>query len=140
MKNTDVKYTKAAKYADLETILSQVSTEDFDIPTLIEFVQAEAAALGRKADKAKAKAAEKKSETDELCDAVFAKLTNDPMTRDQIAEMFDDSEITPAKVGARLNKLVALGRVVKGEMAATSAAGKKTTRMVYSLPSDEVGE
>ena len=47
------KYTKADKYQDIETILGQIETEDFDIPTLIEFVQGERAALARKAAKAK---------------------------------------------------------------------------------------
>ena len=133
MKNVEMKYTKAQKYADLATILSTINSDEFDIPTLIDFVNTEADALARKATKAKEKAAEKKAETDNLCEAVFAKLTDEPMTRDQVADLFDDPDITPAKVGARLNKLFALGRITKGEVAATSAAGKKTTRMVYSL-------
>lgn len=134
--------TKTQKYQMIEEILDQVQTDAYDIAMLIEFVKGEQDALARKAAKAKEKAAVKKAETDELGEAVFAKLTDEPMTRDQVADLFNDEEITPAKVGARLNKLVALGRVVKNEVAATSAAGKKTSRMVYSLPvdSDEAAE
>lgn len=134
--------TKTQKYQMIKEILDQVQTDAYDVSMLIEFVKGEQDALARKAAKAKEKASEKKAETDELGEAVFAKLSDEPMTRDQVADLFNDEDITPAKVGARLNKLVALGRVVKGEVAATSAAGKKTTRMVYSLPvdSDEAAE
>ena len=63
MKNTE-KYTKSQKLADIETILSTVETTEFDVATLIEFVQNEQAALERKAAKAKETAAAKKTETD----------------------------------------------------------------------------
>lgn len=133
MKNTE-KYTKAAKLADIETILNQVETADYDIPALIEFVQGEQAALARKATKAKETAAAKKLEKDELCEAVLAVLTNEPQTRDQIAEQIEGEGVTVAKVGARLNKLVAAGDAVKTEVASVSASGKKSTKMAYALP------
>ena len=136
MKNTE-KYTKSMKLADIEAILSQVETTDYDVQALIEFVQNEQAALVRKSEKAKERAAEKKAERDELCELVASLLTAEPQTRDQIAEQIEDSEVTVAKVGARLSKLVAAGDAVKTEVAATSAAGKKTTRMAYSLPVEE---
>ena len=136
MKNTE-KYTKFDKLTDIEKILSQVETEDFDIPTLIEFVKGEQAALTRKAAKAKEKAAEKKTERDALCEAVYAALTTEPQTRDQIAELIEDPEATVAKIGARLTKLVAAGDVVKTEIASTTASGKKSTKMAYSLPVEE---
>ena len=132
-----VKYTKAQKLADIEAILSQVETADYDIPALIEFVQGEQGALERKATKAKEKAAEKKTEKDELCEAVLAVITSEPQTRDQIAEQIEGEEVTVAKVGARLNKLVAAGEVVKTEVASVSASGKKSTKMAYALPSAE---
>lgn len=131
------KYTKVDKYQDIETILGQIETEDFDIPTLIEFVQGERAALARKAAKAKETAAAKKTEIDELGQLVLSLVTAEPQTRDQIAEQIEDEEVSVAKVGARLNKLVAQELVVKTEVAATSASGKKTTRMAYALPDAE---
>lgn len=132
MKNVE-RYTKAAKLADIETILNQVETADYDIPVLIEFVQGEQAALARKAAKAKETAAAKKLEKDELCETVLAVLTTEPQTRDQITEQIEGDEVTVAKVGARLNKLVAAGDAVKTEVASTSASGKKSTKMAYSL-------
>lgn len=138
-----VKYTKAQKFADIEAILGQVDTEDYDIQALIEFVQGEQAALVRKAAKAKETAQAKKTELDELAQTVLGLLNAAPQTRDQIAEQIEDEEVTVAKVGARLSKLVAQGLAEKTEIAATSASGKKTTRMAYALvlteaePSDE---
>ena len=124
------KITKSEKYTMLENILANM--EGDNVPMLVEFVQAEKAALANKAAKAKAKAAEKKTEIDELGNAVLAVVTDEPMGRDQITDLVDFEDKTVAKVGARLNKLVELGLVAKTETKATSAAGKKTTRMVYT--------
>ena len=135
MKNAE-KITKAQKYAMIEQILNEVEHED--APMLIEFVQAEAGALARKASKAKEKAAEKKVELDELAEVVLTVVTAEPQTRDQIAEQIDGEDVSVAKVGARLSKLVALGYIVKTETPAVSASGKKTTRMAYSLA--EIGD
>lgn len=137
------KKTKVVKYAEVKAILAQVETEDYDVPMLIEFIDGEIAALERKSAKAKETAAAKKAERDELCEAVLAVLTAEAQTRDQIAEQIEGDEITVAKVGARLNKLVAQGLAEKTEVASVSASGKKSTKMAYSLalveaaPSDE---
>ena len=136
MKNIE-KYTKSDKLTDIKAILTQVETADYDVPTLIEFVEGEIAALARKSEKAKAKAAEKKTERDELCEAVYAVLTAEPQTRDQVFEQIEGEDITVAKVGARLNKLVAAGDVTKTEVASVSASGKKSTKMAYFLTNAE---
>lgn len=125
------KITKAQKYAMIEDILNTVDGENVDM--LIEFVQAEQAALANKAAKAKAKAAEKKTEIDDLGNAVLAVMTGEPKTRDEIFELVDFADATIAKVGARLTKLVDAGLVVKTEVKAVTASGKKTTRMAYSV-------
>ena len=125
------KITKAQKYAMIEDILNTVDGDNIDM--LIEFVQAEQAALARKATKAKEKQAEKKTEVDELGNAVLAAVTGEPKTRDEIFEAveFDGGEISVAKIGARLTRLVELGLIQKTEVKATPASGKKTTRMAY---------
>lgn len=125
------KITKSAKFKMIEDILASV--EDKNAEMLIEFVQAEQAALANKAAKAKAKAAEKKTEIDELGNAVLAVMTADPMTRDEVFALVDFEDATLAKVGARLTKLVEAGNVVKSEVKAVTASGKKTTRMAYAL-------
>jgi len=125
--------TKMDKYKMIEDILATVDNDNAEM--LIEFVKAEQAALANKAAKAKERAAEKKTERDELCDAVLGALTSEPMTRDEVFALVENTgdEITVAKVGARLTKLVSMGLADKVETKAVSASGKKTTRMAYTL-------
>ena len=127
------KMTKMEKFQAIEGILNTVDGDNIDM--LIEFVQAEQAALARKATKAKERAAEKKSEIDDLGNAVLAAVTDVPKTRDEIFEAveFDGAEISVAKIGARLTRLVELGKIQKSEVKSVTASGKKTTRMAYSL-------
>ena len=127
------KITKAQKYAMIEEILGNVDGDNIDM--LIEFVQGEQAALARKATKAKEKAAEKKTEIDELGNAVLGVLNGTPKTRDEVFALVEDfsNDVSIAKVGARLTKLVDAGLVVKTEVKAVTASGKKTTRMAYSV-------
>lgn len=132
------KITKAQKYAMIEDILNALDGENVDM--LIEFVQAEQAALANKAAKAKAKAAEKKTEIDDLGNTVLAAVTGEPKTRDEIFELVDFADATIAKVGARLTKLVDAGLVQKTEVKATTASGKKTTRMAYFVEALAVAE
>ena len=125
------KITKAQKYAMIEEILNTVDGDNIDM--LIEFVQNEQAALANKAAKAKAKAAEKKTEIDELGNVVLSVLNGEPKTRDEVFALVEFEDATLAKIGARLTKLVDAGLVVKSEVKATTASGKKTTRMAYSV-------
>ena len=125
------KMTKMEKFQAIEDILNTVDGENIDM--LIEFVQAEQNALANKAAKAKAKAAEKKTEIDELGNAVMQVVTAEPQTRDEIFANFDGEDVSIAKVGARLTRLVELGLVAKTEVKVTNAAGKKTTKMAYSV-------
>ena len=128
-------YTKAEKYEMIKTILGGVEGDNVEM--LIEFVENEQAALGRKAAKAKEKAAERKTEVDDLGNAVLAVLTAEPASREDIFNAVEFDDITIAKVGARLTRLVDLGLAVRDEVKATSASGKKTTRKVYSLAPTE---
>ena len=127
------KITKAQKYAMIEEILGNVDGDNIDM--LIEFVQGEQAALARKATKAKEKAAEKKTEIDELGNAVLGVLNGTPKTRDEVFALVEDfsNDVSIATVGARLTKLVDAGLVVKTEVKDVTASGKKTTRMSYSV-------
>lgn len=127
------KITKTKKFEMIKDILSTTEREDYQIDILIEFIDSQIESLARKAEKAKEKAAEKKTELDELGQIVYNLLTNEPQTRDQITEQIDGEDITVAKVGARLKKLVDMELAERGEVTATSAAGKKTARKVYTL-------
>ena len=125
--------TKMEKFNAIKNILDGM--EGDNISMLIEFVQAEQNALANKAAKAKAKAAEKKTEIDALGNAVLGALNAAPMTRDEVFALVADFEdgVSVAKVGARLTKLVAAGSVVVSDVKATTASGKKTTRKAYAL-------
>ena len=135
--------TKAQKFEMIEDILTGIETEDAKM--LVEFVQAEKAALARKAAKAKEKAAEKKTEIDGLGEVVLSVLNAEPKTRDEVFALVEFEDASLAKVGARLTKLVDAGKVVKSEVKGVTASGKKTTRMAYALalteaePTDNVG-
>ena len=137
------KITKAQKFEMIEEILGNIDGENVDM--LIEFVQGEKAALARKAAKAKEKAAEKKTEIDELGEVVLGVLNAEPKTRDEVFALVEFEDVSLAKVGARLTKLVDAGKVVKSEVKGVTASGKKTTRMAYALalteaePTDNVG-
>ena len=78
------KMTKMEKFQAIEEILKTTGGDNADM--LIEFVQSEQAALARKATKAKEKAAEKKSELDELAMAVLNVVTTEPQGREAIAD------------------------------------------------------
>ena len=134
----ETKVTKAQKYEMIEEILNTVDGENIDM--LLEFVQKERAALANKAAKAKEKAAEKKTEIDELGNIVLSVLNGEPKTRDEVFALVEFEDATLAKVGARLTKLVDAGLVVKSEVKATTASGKKTTRMAYSVETLAIAE
>lgn len=77
-----------------------------DNEMLVEFCEKEIAALEAKAEKAKARAAEKKAEGDALREAVQKVLTNEYQTIDAIYTQIEGEEVTKAKVTARLTQLV----------------------------------
>lgn len=77
-----------------------------DNEMLVEFCEKEIAALEAKAEKAKARAAEKKAEGDALREAVQNVLTNEYQTIDAIYTQIEGEEVTKAKVTARLTQLV----------------------------------
>ena len=133
----NVKITKTEKLQKIETILTAMEQTE-ETKMLVEFVQSEQAALARKAAKAKEKAAEKKTEIDALGEAVLGVLTAEPMTRDEVFELVKDTEdeVSVAKVGARLTRLVELGKAQKSEVKGITASGKKTTRMAYAIVSE----
>lgn len=110
-------------------ILGMIKEACEDNEVIVGFCEKEIAALGVKAEKAKARAAAKKAEGDELRATVASVLTNEPMiAEDVLAAITDVEDLTKAKVQARLTQLVKAGEAVKTEV---TVDGKK--RMAYSL-------
>lgn len=87
----------------------------------VAYLENEIKLLDKKA--ARAKTAPKKA--DVYIDAVADALTGDPATRDEIA---DKVGISPAKAGARLNKLVTDGKAIKGFVKVG-----KTKKVTYAI-------
>lgn len=110
-------------------ILGMIKEACEDNEVIVEFCDKEIAALGAKAEKAKARAAAKKAEGDELRAIVASVLTTEPMiAEDVLAAITGVEDLTKAKVIARLTQLVKAGDAVKTEV---TVDGKK--RMAYSL-------
>lgn len=116
---------KMTKKEMFEILASFIPEEDERAAELREFCTKQVEIIDRKAEKAKARNAERKAAGDELRDMVFGALTEELQTIPQIMEAMglDDPEITRAKVSARLGQLVKAGDV---EKLAMSVDGKRT--------------
>ena len=132
MKTTD----RIIKRDFYEAIIKAMETGETNIePTkIIEFCENEIALLDKKADKAKERAAAKKAEVDELMEKVYAVLSDtELMTRNAVMDALGDmpEDVSIAKVGARLTKMVNNQTVEKSELTVANAEGKKSKVMGY---------
>lgn len=132
MKTTD-RTTKRDFY---EAIIKAMETGETNIEPakIIEFCENEIALLDKKADKAKERAAAKKAEVDELMEKVYAVLSDTEfMTRNAVMDALGDmpEDVSIAKVGARLTKMVNNQTVEKSELTVANAEGKKSKVMGY---------
>ena len=118
----------------LEVIGKNVENMTFDGDVTAEdvtaFVETTLAQIAAKAEKNKERAAAKRQAGDELRAQVLGFVTEEWQTRDEITANFEDEDVTPAKVGARLTQLVADGVVVKEKQ---RVDGKD--KMFYALAS-----
>ena len=103
------KMTKKEMY----NLIAEKCADNADI---VDFCAAEVARLDAKAEKAKAKAAEKKTQGDELRAAVEAVLTEEVQLIDEIFAQVEAEGVTRAKVTNRLTQLVKAGIAVREEV------------------------
>lgn len=135
MKNSVNKVTKKDYLNDLVNLLTQCASmpeedfEGFDFESLTAYCQNEISLLEKKAAKAKASAAAKKAEKDELCLIVESVLTDEFQTRDEVTNQIEGEDITVAKVGNRLSKLVTLGVAEKGQVSIPGTDGQKARKL-----------
>ena len=97
---------------------------------LAEFAEKEIAALDKKAEKAKERAAQKRAEGDELTDAVRAAMSDEdfePIA--DIAARIEGEDVTVAKVTYRLTQLVKNGEAEKKELTIPGGEGMKARRI-----------
>ena len=131
MENT-VKLTKKEYFANIISALRGDETE-VAVDTLVEFCETEIALLEKRAAKAKATAAAKKSEGDALTDAVFGVLSEEPMTLADSVQALEDETVTPAKVTYRLGQLFNAEKITKEEITIKVEGAKPRKLMTYKL-------
>jgi hypothetical protein len=109
------KITKRDYYEILQGIVA-ANVADEEKGELLEFLDKQIALIDSKAEKAKARNAEKKANGDELREVVQSVLTEDFQTIDSIVAQIEGEEITKAKVTARLTSLVNNGIAEKTDV------------------------
>lgn len=130
------KYTKKQIFnAVIEAMQTGECTVAPDV--IIDFMQREINSLDRKAETAKARAAEKKVESDELSNRIYAMLTDTPQTINDILAALNEEDLTNNKVSSRLAKM-AKGEIAdkpceKVEVSVPNADGKSRKLVAYKL-------
>lgn len=122
------KLTKKDFYAMLTEIVGATEVEMKE--DLLTFIDKEVSLIDAKAEKAKARAAEKKAEGDALRDAVQAVLTEEYQTINDIASQVEGEEITKAKITARLTSLVKNGLAEKADVKTEDGKTVKAYKLV----------
>ena len=84
-----------------------------DHADVVEFCEAEQAKLAAKAEKAKARAAEKRAQGDELYNAVLDCVGSELITAEAVLDMLEGEDLTVAKVRARLSQGVKNEKLIK---------------------------
>ena len=108
------KITKRDYYEMLKEIVLNANVEG--TTELVEFIDKQVSLIDSKAEKAKARNAEKKANGDELREAVQNVLTDEFQTIDAIVSQIEGEEITKAKITARLTSLVKNGIAEKTDV------------------------
>ena len=132
---TEVKITKEMRYERLVEIVEAADIEEEERAEMVEFIEKEIAALVNKREKAKERAAQKKTEGDELREVVYAVLTQELQTAEEILEKIDGEDVTKQKVVARLGQLVKAEKAHKEQV---KVEGRKI--MAYRLEVPELVE
>ena len=128
-----IKITKKDNYNKIIEVLTNLGADHTD---LIDFCEKQIEQLDKKAAKAKETASKKKDETDALCDAIVAALTDELASIPDITGNTEAEDVTEGKVRYRLNKLVELGLAEKGEITIPGGNGVKARKIVgFKLPS-----
>ena len=108
--------TKREKFEFIGKVFAGDVTVDMDEAMkaeIVEFCETELAAIDKKNEKARERAAAKKEEGDALTERVFEVIAaaTEPKTVNDILAALDDETLTPSKIVARLTRLVKAERV-----------------------------
>lgn len=114
---TEVREKKVTKAMMFEAVREVVEASDAENKVeMIDFIDKQLEQLAAKAEKARARAAEKKVAGDELREVVKSVLTENFQTIDAITAQIVGEDVTKAKVTARLTQLVKTGDAVKEQI------------------------
>ena len=109
--------TKKDIFLALRSMVENVETVcEYPADEVLEFIDKQIEQINAKAESAKAAAAKKKAEGDELRSIVKSFLTDEFQTADAITVQIDDNDVTKSKVVARLGQLVKIGEVIKEQI------------------------
>ena len=118
---TEVREKKVTKAMMFEAVREVVEASDAEMKAeMVEFIDKQLEQLAAKAEKAKARAAEKKVAGDELREVVKSVLTDEFQTIDAITAQIVGEDVTKAKVTARLTQLIKSEEAVKEQVKAGS--------------------
>ena len=95
---------------EMFSLIEELCADNADV---VAFCEAEKAALAKKAEKAKARAAEKRAAGDELYAAVLECVGSELIAAEAVLDMIDGEDLTVAKVRARLSQGVKNGVLAK---------------------------
>lgn len=98
-------------YDVIDTVFATVDREDKN--DVLAWVEKQRAALDRKNEKAKERAANKRTEGDALRGRIEGLLTETPMTINEILMSLDEDDLTPAKISSRMTQLIKAGKASK---------------------------
>lgn len=125
----DVKITKTQMFEAIKAVIE--ASEAPEKEDMVAFIDHQVELIAGKAAKAKARAAAKKTEGDELRAAVQAVLTDEAQLIDDITAQIEGEDVTKAKVTARLTQLVKAGIAVREEVKVD-----KSKRTAYRLATE----
>ena len=106
-----VKMTKVDYFQQLAEIVENAEVENKE--DILKFIEGSIETLENRKKAAQERAEKKKTEPDELSDAVKAVLTNELQTADAIAAQIEGEDVTKQKIVSRLTKMVNAGTVRK---------------------------
>ena len=110
----EVKVTRTQMFTEIRAIVE--ASDAAGKEEMIKFIDHQVELIASKAEKAKAKAATKKTQGDELRAAVEAVLTEEVQLIDEIFAQVEAEGVTRAKVTNRLTQLVKAGIAVREEV------------------------
>lgn len=124
---------KITKRDILNGLLTLAATGECDLTNedIQLYAEKELASMDKRAAADKKRREAKAAESDEITEAVYAVLTEEPMSAEEILERLD-IDITKSKLIPKLTKLVKFERAVKSTKRYKNDEGKSAEKTMYA--------